>query len=423
MRRALLVLAAAVAGFGSGLDNLDFGGYLENRTSLMISGDDLISDIANLRLEGYWNYKERAGIETHMLISAALQPLDPFQNIRSGSVMERVVGEIINDYISLLDSSQLAMMDENALYDYVPIFEEYIKLLPYSSFYPRDNLKLDRALLKLYFKRFDLFIGRQMVAWGTGYAFNPTDIWNQKSPLEPNLPKIGINALRMEIPFGALSGLSLVASPGPDMEHSSGGFRLKGNMGGFDLSVCGMRVHSADRELLGLPKKVMAGADMAGQVWDIGVWFEGAVNNPVYSGMEYTDFDSIFVQIDAGADYTFTNGLYIMLEYYYNGLGHHSSRNYNKADLYRMLGGEMQGFGKNYVMMGFRKSLWDDFVFSTFVLENVDDISAMLLPSIEYDFTQNLILNLSGQVGVGGIKDTEYGSVFSSVILSATGYF
>lgn len=422
MKKLILILIIASTAIPRGLDNLEFGGYLENKTSLMFSENELFSDIATLRFEGGWKFGDRGGIETHVILSSAFQPLDPFESFKEGSVMERIFTDLLAGPMEIIDSmgfKDSSLMDPELFEE----FESYFRYLPYSSFYPRDKVTLDRALVKLYFKPFDLFVGRQMVAWGTGYAFNPTDTWNKKSPLDPNAPKLGVNAIRMEIPFGSVSGLTLVASPGADFEHSSGGFRLKGNVGRFDLSVCGMRVMNADMKLLGIPRKIMAGADLAGQIGDVGVWLEGAAINPVYSDMEYTDFDSLYAQIDAGLDYTFVNGLYFMFEYYYNGLGKHTSEKYGYIDLINMFGGEMSGLAQNYLMFGLTKDFLDYFMFSAFVLGNLNDQSAMLLPAIEYTFHDNISLKLSGQIGVGDKEKTEYGGVYSSGILTVTGFF
>ena len=422
MNKLIVLLLITSTLFSSGLDNLEFGGYLENKTSLMLSEDELFSDIATLRLEGGWNFGDRGGIETHMLFSSAYQPLDPSASFKEGSVMEEMMMELLAGPMMMIDS--LGVIDSSFLDP--AMFEElepYFMYLPYSSFYPKDKFTLDRALLKLYFKPFDLFMGRQMIAWGTGYAFNPTDIWNTKSPLDPNAPKLGVNAIRAEIPFGSVSGLTLVASPGADFEHSSAGFRLKGNLGGFDFSLCGMRVNTVDMEFLGLPKKIMAGADLAGQIGDVGVWAECAVINPKYEGMEYSDFDSLYTQVDVGLDYNFVNGLYVMLEYYYNGLGQYKSENYGARDFMNMFGGEMSGFAQNYLFGGLRKDFLDHYVFAFFALGNLNDQSAMLLPELEYNFHDNLALKFSGQIGVGDEKKTEYGGIHSSILLTVTGFF
>lgn len=434
--KAVTWILVALAPAAGGMDDLRFGGYVENGTSVMLADDESISDVASVRLEGDWDFGKRGGIETHVLLSAALRPLDPTVAFRRNSFLADITDELEEGLMAEaadlagqgrpdtaeVDSARLRQIarEQRKQQDRMSYLLTY---LPYASFYPVDQVLLDRALLKLYFKGVDFYAGRQTIAWGTGYAFNPTDIWNRKNPLDPTAPKVGVNALRAEIPLGMLSGLSVVVAPGPDFDHTSGGVRLKGNLGGFDLSVSGMRIMNADRELLGLPEKSALGADMAGQIGEVGIWTEVAVNNPVYEGMSYTDSDSLYVQADAGADYTFEWGTYVMLEYYYNGLGRDDPDDYGVRDLLNMFTGEMAGFGSQYLMAGARHTFHNYYQVSAFVLGNISDRSAMLLPSIAYEFSDNMTIELSSQIGIGDKKRTEYGAVFNNLMLTVTGYF
>lgn len=403
--------------------NLKFGGYVENNSSIMFGDKELITNNSILRLEGAWNYKDRGGIETHILLSKTFAPIDFNYAYKKGSLMESMMNDAMGGIMSSLpemDSSLTSILEDESLTNE---FSNLLDHLPYSTFYPSDQITLDRAVLKMYFKPFDLFIGRQTIAWGTGYGFNPTDIFNVKNPMDPKAAKSGVNALRVEVPFGDLSGLSLVAVPDRDFQHMSGGFRLKGNLGNFDLSVCGIKQMNSDLELAGLPTRIIAGADLAGQIGDVGIWLEGAAINPVYKNTNYTDFDSIYAQIDAGIDYTFVNGIYLMAEYYYNGLGEKDYKDYNISGLINQMMGQMSGFGQHYLMAGFTKDFLDFFLFSTFGLVNFTDQSAMILPALDYTFSDNISLKLQGQIAVGDKKKSEYGSMNSSVSFNVTGYF
>ncbi|OGK07391.1 MAG: hypothetical protein A2519_21225 [Candidatus Raymondbacteria bacterium RIFOXYD12_FULL_49_13] len=414
----VFVLFVILACAGVCMAEATFSGYANTGTTVMFDQDKTFSTSAEVRLEGAWKYGKHSAVEAHVLVTSALQPLDPFTAFRSGSVMDRAAGELMGDVLSYLDSSTLAIFSSSS-----DEIDRFVRHLPYSSFYPHDNVALDRALVKLFTKRFDLYIGRQMMGWGTGYAFNPTDIWNVKNPLDPKAPKLGVNALRLEAPFGAMSGISAIVSPGTDPRHSNAGIRVKTNAGRFDLSVCGMYAMSADAELLGLPKKTMAGADFAGQIFDVGVWAEGVLVNPVYSGMGYSDFDSLYAQIDAGMDYTFETGIYVMAEYYFNGLGQKKSADYSGADLTRMFGGEMDGFARHYLMLGTSKEVVAHITLSLFGLVNLNDGSGVILPGIEYLFSDNITVKVNGLISAGSRKNSEYGSAYHSLNLKVTGYF
>jgi len=430
---AILTLLLAVSAWS--LEKPRLGGYLENQTSVQFDSTGTISDIATLRLEGSWGFGARGGVETHLTVSAALQPLDLFATFRDGSVMERIAAELMSPYETLVDSvySQLwpdvrgrldpvtaATLD--ALMAEVDT-DDFLDYLPYSSMYPRDRVRLDRAVVKLYLKPFDLYVGRQVVAWGTGYGWNPTDMWNVKSPADPTAPKRGINALRAEIPLGAASGISLVVTPGPNLDHTSGGIRIKGHLGRFDMSLSGMRVLTADHALLRRPARIMAGADMAGEIGDVGVWAEGVVVNPTYLGGDYTNFDSLYVQADAGLNYTFDNGLYIMAEYHYNGLGSRQPQDYDAFGLLRLFAGDMTGLGQHYAMAGATKDLFDDWMVELFGLGNLSDRSFLVLPSVEYMFHQNIAVKIGARVSIGDREESEYGSLYHSGYLRVTGWF
>ncbi len=418
------VLSLSMYTLAGNLGKLEFGGYLENRTSISIAPDEIISDVAMARLEGTWDYGKYGGVETHVLLTAPLQPLDPFETMRQSSVTSRLLQEMLYPLMEMLGELQTSGDSSSVS---LPLSQEtinhFIKYLPYSTFYPSNKVLLDRALVKAYFKHFDLFIGRQMIAWGTGYAFNPTDIWNSKNPLDPDAPKTGVNALRMEIPLGDLSHISLIASPGRDLENSSGGIRYKTNIARFDLSLSGTRFMNADRKLLGLPPKMMLGADLAGQIGDVGVWAEAAFNNPIYNTIKYTDFDSSYLQVDAGLDYTFANGLYTMAEYYYNQLGQKNSSDYNVVDLINLFAGEMSGFARYYLFVGLRYEVTRQLSCALFTLGNIVDHSVMLLPAVEYILSDNIGFELGAQIGIGDRKKSEYGGMYPNCFLKITGYF
>ncbi len=402
-------------------EGIKLGGYLENRTAVTFSEKESISNASLLRLESSKDFGTKGAFDAHLSVYSKKEPVDIFSNIRPESAMEKAVLGLYGPLLESLPPETLLPAEILIPEEAGEMMEVFITYGPYSDFINTDGIELDRAVLKLFFNKFDLYFGKQLIAWGAGYAFNPTDVWNMKNPMDPEAPKKGTNALRAEVPLGAAAGLSLVASTGSDFSHSSGGARLKGFFKGFDLSMSAMKVHTPDRELAGLPKKIMAGADMAGQVFDVGVWAEGAWNNPVYD--EYTKTDSAYFQADAGLDYTFENGLYVLGEYFYNGLGKNDPDKYSGNDLINMFSGEMPGFGRNYAMAGLRREFFIKYNFSVFSLTNISDGSFMLLPMVEYSFSDNISVELRGQAPIGDGKKSEYGSYYGSLGMGVKGYF
>ena len=72
---------------------------------------------------------------------------------------------------------------------------------------------LDNIYLRTSFQRFDFTIGKQPISLGTGYAWNPLDIFNRKDLIDPTYEQAGINALRMEIPVMDGGTLDIIIEP------------------------------------------------------------------------------------------------------------------------------------------------------------------------------------------------------------------
>ncbi len=425
MKNILLLMALITVGFAS---DLRMGGYLRNSSSVMIDGgkDELFTDIATVRLEGAWNWSN-GGMEVHVDASKSLRPVIPFFEVyRENSLMMDLTYEFANSYLSALEPAFEGLLPSDSgtptlTEDQIEMLKLFGEQLPYSSLFSSTSVNLDRAVIKLYLPKMDIFFGRQPVAWGTGYAFNPTDLWNIKNATDPTAPKVGINALRAEIPLGDLAGLSLVTSTGNDFKHSSGGFRLKWYLGGFDMSISGISMMNADREMFGLKRKIVAGADLAGEIGPVGVWYEVAVANRIYNG--YENFDSLYTQIDLGLDYTFSNGLYLMGEYFFNSLGKESYTNYSINDMAAVAGGEAPGMGVHYIFGGLQQNFVGRVDVGVFGLVNVQEKAGMLMPEVKYTFNDHIELKLKGSIAAGSKRRSEYGSLRSSVQLEMTGYF
>ncbi len=416
MKLITSILTIAAATFAQLPEGMTIGGYMENKTAAVISTNETFTDLAKLRLEAGWEHGKSARMDVHMMFTSALQPLDPFYSIKKGSLLGGITMGLMSGLTSGLDSAGQAMLADPAIAQ----LEEH---LPYSSFYPADEFTMDRAVLKLYFKHLDISLGRQAIAWGTGYAFNPTDIWNIKDPLDADAPKTGLNAFRAEIPLGELSGLDIILSPGRDFYHSSVGGRIKANYAGNDISFSAIKYMNADRELLGLPEKLLLGADIISQIGEVGVLAEAAFNNPIYYPMEYWETDSAFFQADIGVNYTLDNGIYMMAEYYYNGAGSSYYQDYSTDGFIKMMAGEMSGFGQHYVMLGVTKELYNHLMFSGFAIINTTDTSFMLLPEVSYSLSDNVEFKLGIQAAFGDKKKSEYGSMLNSVMFTGVGYF
>ncbi len=98
-----------------------------------------------------------------------------------------------------------------------------------------DTFYLDNIYLKAVFKHFDLTVGKQQISLGTGYAWNPVDIFNTKQLLDPTYEQTGVNAIRAEIPIKGRTNLDVILAPGKDWKESAKMLQLKTGLGRFDI--------------------------------------------------------------------------------------------------------------------------------------------------------------------------------------------
>ena len=397
--------------------NLELGGYLKARMQAIGLDSTFVGHTETFRLEAKRSIGEKAEFETHLLFSNAFEAIDPSANFKPNSFMQNASDDLLGDALGGIDLGD-STLETDGLLD-SPIFQN----LYYSSYVPKDQFSLDRAVLKLYFRKADLYIGKQVIAWGTGYAWNPTDFWNLKNPADPNAPKQGITALRLEVPLGTLSSLDLVLAPGLGLDEGSAGIRLKSNLWDFDYSFMTARQMNPDRLLYNLPPKWITGFDLAGDVGDgIGIWVELAYNNRIFSGQDLFNTDSNYFNVDAGANYTFDNGLMTIVEFYYNGLGQESSSNYSSRDFNNLFSGEVVGIGRYYSLISLNKELWDFYTFNLAGISNLSDMSFTVIPSLKYSWHDDLAITLGTNIFLGDL-DSEFGSLKQIVYGEVIGYF
>ena len=73
---------------------------------------------------------------------------------------------------------------------------------------------------RLSFKYADLTAGKQQLSFGTGYAWNPTDVFNTKDVLDPTYEQTGHNALRLDVPVGSRNSITTIYQPEYNWEES-----------------------------------------------------------------------------------------------------------------------------------------------------------------------------------------------------------
>ena len=200
-------------------------------------------------------------------------------------------------------------------------FDSYWRPSEYNQFldltwepvYNRDVLyrtKIHRAYAKLSMSRFTLTAGRQLVRFGSGRLWNPLDILNPISPtfVEGAEEQKGTDAMRVDYYIGESTELSLVFAPNRyndefrefSVKNGNSVARLKTASGKTDIALLGGWI----------ARRAAAGLDIAATVLD-GTLRGGVLLCDPENGQSY-------MQGSAGYEYTFSSGLYFLVEYFYN---------------------------------------------------------------------------------------------------------
>lgn len=261
--------------------------------------------------------------------------------------------------------------------------------MPVSGVSGLDELVWDRAYLKINFPQADLTLGKQRVAWGAGYLWNPTDIFNpftlsfavdEEQESEPE-------AARLEIPLGEASGIDAFIVSGKKWQETEKGIRAITNLGMYDLSVSAVDLGSGGFQL---------GFDTTGELFELGVRSEIALISPAG--------ENRYVKSVWGWNYTFENGWGVDMEYFFNGQG---KRNKDDYDWDALNDGDISQLGRDYFYFGVNKMLDEITNIRFSLLTNADDLSFVFYPSYTRNIFQDIDLSLEALISTGE-KGTEY---------------
>jgi len=306
--------------------------------------------------------------------------------------------------------------------DYLP--ESVTAVVPpttvpaYNFVYDNRNF-LDNAYLKLSFKFADLTLGKQQISLGTGYAWNPTDVFNIKDLLDPTYEQPGHNAIRFDIPLGHRYNLVVLYTPEDEWENCTKLLRLKGGILHFDYSFIVIeRPWTFTDYLTFIPlvqKRQLFGADMAGQVLGLGVWGEVA-----YNRMEVTED---FWEAVVGLDYTFDPGTYVLCEYYRNTLGKADYRQYDLNDWMRLIMAETKALSRDQLYAFVNHPATDLLNIGCSFIASLSDGSVAIVPTVMYNIYENVELTFFGTFYTGR-EGTAYASnLGNGGIIRARVYF
>ena len=343
---------------------------------------------------------------------------DGYDNLSNASKLRVNIDAGQGDELTFTGNVNFISHHLNVNYDlksYLPetvIVDLTRKGIPTEFMVEKNRIFLDNAYLTLRFSGMRLRAGRQQLSWGSGYGFNPTDLFHRKDMLDPTYEKEGVNALRLDHNWGIGGNLSGIIVPGRKL--SSSGYALKlgthASKIGYDI---GLTIHhiedstsldSESYEILNQQRTAL-GLDLNGSLFGMGVWMEGNFN--------LMEVESNFSRIVTGFDYTLENGLYLMFEGMYDERSQNSD-SYTARDWmeYIQFG---EPISRYRYMVGIKQSFLELAEGSLFIFGG-NDGSYFLNPRVDVSISQNADMTIFGAASLGDAEGQ-----FTSGSYSVTG--
>ncbi len=262
-----------------------------------------------------------------------------------------------------------------------------------SSFAVLQNL--DRSFFTVTAPRFDLYVGRQAIAWGSGHVVNPTDVISPYTYNELDTEdRVGVDAVRIRVPIGFMTETDAGYVFGDEFESCQSAFFVRGKFytAHSDWSVL----------LVGFRENLLAGFDLTRDVGGAGFWMEGAyvfvdalVKDRIGGGADY-------FRGSLGFDYSFPGDTYGFVEYHFNGAGSNRAEDYlSNLSTTAYTEGSIYLLGKHYLTPGVSHQLSPLVTTAAEALINPADPSLLLAPRIEYNVAQDVYVAAGAYVGIG----------------------
>ncbi len=320
------------------------------------------------------------------------------------------------DYITYHGKTEWNILDFLApsIRDSIPTELHPIYTIPF-----RNRQFLDNAYLKIVFRHFDLTAGKQQISLGTGYVWNPIDIFNVKDVLDPTYEQPGHNALRLDFPIGMRSSLTAIYAPQDTWDQSAKVLRLKSGISRFDFTLIAIDkqriIHDytqfdmqQQRFAKSQERRQLFGASTVGELLGLGVYAEYAYNQLFKSDDYY--------ELVLGTNYTFDFQTYVMLEYYQSMLGKSNFHNYTINEWMRQYAQEQKTIAREQVYFLIQHPITDFVQCGLTGIHCLSDNSFALVPMLQYSFSQDteiiMYINANfGQTGTLYARDTGSGGM------------
>jgi hypothetical protein len=276
-------------------------------------------------------------------------------------------------------------------------------------------LETDRLWVDWTKDKFEIVLGRQRIAWGTSWVWNPTDLFNPQSPLDFDYEELpGTDAVRIQYYTGAVTKIEAAFRPARKFDRVTAAGLISLNKWDYDFNLIGGIENN----------RWVFGGGWSGDILDAGFRGEFTLTQKPELLSKYSiqqiitpgyiplsSFKDPVFSFVLSADYTFPNSFYIHTEILYYNVG--KTKN---AGLYQQ---ETLDLG---MLSPSRWSVYQEFSYnitalmrgSLFGIYNPDDNSYAIVPSISYSLITNFDIYLIALL-FNGDSLTQYGDYGSSL--------
>jgi hypothetical protein len=280
----------------------------------------------------------------------------------------------------------------------------------------KSSFRISNAYMSISWSKLTMRLGKQPLAWGTGYVWNPTEIIAPKLAYDPSYRRDGNNALKVAYSWRYGGGAEVIGvlRGTPDSIMVIG--RIKENVFGFDLTAIGAWLWDTTTTLDTTRNRILVGGQFTGEIGNVGLWAEGGYNL-------YEDDDLNYAELVAGIDHTFTFRTHVMAEYLYYGAGFSSADDYTFEGWLGRATGLRRAMGKHQVYVGADQTIISFHSVGLGAIINPIDASAIIIPRLTLSLSDNLDASLFGFYSFGN-QDSEFGAAaIQGGVVRLTGYF
>lgn len=278
-----------------------------------------------------------------------------------------------------------------------------------------NNLSASIERLNLYYQaaKFDLTLGKQAISFGKTFFWSPLDIFKPRDPTSLSTDyRNGIEAIKLDIPSGNFSGISLVGKWNSDTAMIA---HYHTNQSGWDISFQGGKLH----------KGLQLGLGLSGDISGVELRAEATHYNPKHAPAQ--NQLAKYTSAVLGSGYLFQNSVYLQLEYFHNAA---ASKNILIA--YQLQQKHLiQNVSRNLIAASLSYPFNPLLNGQITSIRSLSDHSWMLLPSISYSLNNEADLILSATINKGrkttlhtlNAQKTEFGDLPNQVFLQVKWWF